>query len=149
MFLALIRREILGHVLSLRFAVTFVLFILLVFASLYVTVNAHRQESAEYEARIRANRDRLADILAEKDEDRMRSLLLWDEGVQYAIPVAPLAWLGQGLSQACPAALNTSWREAQSVDRGLTRNPLLGLMRAGFRLRGERHPVAAGHPVHV
>ena len=125
----LIRREILAHVLSLRFAVTFVLFILLIFASLFVTVNAHRQDREEYDARVRASRDHLADILAEKDEERMWDRLFWDEGVDYAAQPPPLAWLGQGLSQAWPGALSTTSEGARSVDRGLTRNPLLGLLR--------------------
>ena len=129
MLAVLIRREILAHVLSLRFAVTFVLFVLLVFASIYVTANAHQQDAAEYQARVRADRDHLSDILGEKDEERMWDRLFWDEGTQDAVPLAPLAWLGQGLSPAWPVALVTTSDGSASVDRGVTRNPLLGLLR--------------------
>jgi ABC-type transport system involved in multi-copper enzyme maturation permease subunit len=125
----LIRREILAHVLSLRFAVTFALFIVLIFASIFVTVSAHRQDREEFEARGRANRDHLTDILGEKDEERLWDRLFWDEGVDHAVPPVPLAWLGQGLSLAWPATLNTTSDGARSVDPGLTRNPLLGLLR--------------------
>lgn len=129
MLWTLIRREILAHVLSLRFTVTFALFILLLFTGIFVTVNTHQQDMAEYDARVRANRNRLADILAEAESSRAVSRLFWHEGQQHAIPVAPLGWLGQGLIAAQPAAINTVAGGVRSVDRGLTRNPLLGMVR--------------------
>jgi ABC-type transport system involved in multi-copper enzyme maturation permease subunit len=129
MLAVLIRREILAHVLSLRFAVTFALFLVLIAASIFVTANTYKQDCAEYDARLRANRDHVSDILAEKEEDRMWDRLFWDEGVQHATPPAPLAWMGQGLSQAWPVALNTTGENIHGADRGLTRNPLLGLLR--------------------
>ncbi len=48
MFLTLIRKEILSHVLSLRFGVTFILFILLVFASIYVTTNEYQRDLTQH-----------------------------------------------------------------------------------------------------
>ena len=129
MLTVLIRKEILGHILSMRFAVTFVLFILLIFASIFVTAKSHLQDVAEYQARVRANQEHLSDILAEKDKDKMRERLFWDEGPRYAFPIAPLAWLGQGLQPGHPAAINTVAWDSRVIDRGLTRNPLLGLMR--------------------
>jgi len=54
MFLALLRKEIVSHVLTLRFGVTFILFLLLVFASAYVTTNEYRRDLDEALAANRA-----------------------------------------------------------------------------------------------
>ena len=129
MLSVLIRREILAHVLSLRFAVTFALFLVLIATSIFVTANTCKQDSAEYDARLRANRDHVSDILAEKEDTRLWDRLFWDEGVRHATPPAPLAWMGQGLSQAWPVAIDTTSENIRGADRGLTRNPLLGLLR--------------------
>ena len=125
----LIRREIVAHLLSLRFGVTFILFLVLIGASMFVTVNTFRQDRSEYDVRMRTNRDALADMLAEKDVSQQWYRIFWDEGVQYAVPFAPFTWLAQGLTPACPAAVSTVQDGAQSVDRGMTRSPLLGLLR--------------------
>lgn len=130
MLLLLIRKEIVSHVLSLRFAVTFVLFIVLIFASIYVTVNAYLQDRLDYGARVRANKDHLADIMSEEDRGRGYQRLFWDEGRNHAVPPAELSWLGQGLQPGFPAGIHTTSWEVSSIDRGMTRNPLLGLFRS-------------------
>ncbi|GAG36479.1 unnamed protein product, partial [marine sediment metagenome] len=48
MLFRVIRKEIVAHILSLRFAVTFMLFIVLVFASIYVAVNEYKRQSEEF-----------------------------------------------------------------------------------------------------
>jgi len=123
----LVRKEIVSHILSLRFTVTFTLFIVLVFSSMYVMVSNYKQDEAEYYARARASQDHLNNILSEEDQDRVWGRLFRDEGRDCEVPVAALSWLGQGLQPAQPAAVNLKGRNTRSVDRGLTRNPLLGL----------------------
>lgn len=126
-----IRKEILSHILSLRFTVTFILFLGLIFASIYVTVNEHQLSVKRYSSRVRVYRDNLDDILAEKQDwgthGRLRRLF-WNEGKSDAVPVAELSWLSQGLGPILPAGINATRRRAEDVDQGLTRNPLLGLL---------------------
>jgi len=131
MLLLIIRREILSHILSLRFTVTFMLFIILVFASIYVTVNEYQLETRRYGSRVRVYGDKLADILGEEDNwgarGRLRRLF-WDEGRTSAVPTSSLAWMGQGLQPVLPAGVQATLRGSKCIDRGLTRNPLLGLL---------------------
>ena len=61
----IIRKEILSNILSLRFGVTFLLFIVLIFTSIYVTANEHKMEISRYGSRVRLYNERLADIMAE------------------------------------------------------------------------------------
>lgn len=127
----LIRKEILSHILSLRFTVTFMLFLILVFASIYVSVNEYQLEVSRYGLRVRVYKEKLNDILAEKQDwgahGRLRRLFR-NEGKSEAVPVSELAWMGQGLQSALPVGIRTTSGDSQSIDRGLTRNPLLGLL---------------------
>jgi len=124
----LIRKEILSHVLSFRFAVTFVIFLVLIFTSIYVTVNGYEQEIAEHGARVRAYQEHLKGIITQDDHDRIGWRLFWDDGKLDAVPVSALSWLGHGMQSINPIAINTYRWGAKEVDRGLTRNPLLGLL---------------------
>jgi len=127
MFFLIIRKEVVSHVLSLRFASAFVLFIGLVFASIYVGVNEHQRKVARRDSLARSGKERLDGIMAEEDRrDRYRRLFWW-EGKIDAVPVSPLSWIGQGVQSAYPAAVVTKAdRSSLSVDRGLSGSPLLG-----------------------
>ena len=130
MLLRIIRKEIVSHVLSLRFAATFVLFIVLVFASIYVAVNEYRRQSGEHDSLARTSRQRLDEALAEEDKGDAVNRVFWWEGKTDAVPVSPLSWIGQGVQSAYPAAIVTKAdRTSRSMDRGLTRNPMLGSLR--------------------
>ena len=127
----LIRKEILSHILSLRFGVTFILFITLVFAGIYVAVNEYELEVQRYGSRVRLYRDKLADILAEEQEwggHGWIPRLFWNEGKSDAVPVPELSWMGAGLQSVTPAGIRTTEDSTENIDRGLTRNPLLGLL---------------------
>jgi len=124
----MIRKEITSHVLTLRFGVTFILFIVLIFASIYVSVGEYRRAGAEGAAQRRAGENQLADLLGE-DDFRRRVNRFYVFGRLDAVPVAPLSWLAQGLQPGYPIAINTRPGESSDVNRGLTRNPLLGLLR--------------------
>lgn len=126
----IIRKEILSNILSLRFGVTFLLFIVLIFTSIYVTANEHEVEISRYGSRVRGFNERLADILEEKDGERLHDRLFHDEGKSDAVPVAKLAWLGQGLQSDLPVGIVATRGSSQNIDRGLTRNPLMGMLPA-------------------
>lgn len=126
----IIRKEIVAHVLTLRFAVAFMLLLVLVFSGIYVSVNEYQHNVDEYHARRAAHDASLRDIVKEGDaRRRSRMLLRWD-GKSDAISVASLSWLGQGLRPSYPASINTkSDRESRPTDVGMMRNPLRGLLR--------------------
>jgi len=124
-----IRKEIVSHVLSLRFAAAFILILTLVFASIYVSVNEYRQNVLGFQARTDQHERDVKEILEEDDEwHRHRRLFDW-EGKRDAVPVAPLSWIGQGLQPSLPTAINTRTHQQRSLGVGVMRNPLRGLLR--------------------
>lgn len=130
MLLLLIRKELLSHVLSLRFAVTFVLFIVLIFASIYVAVNEHQRLVERETALARAAKERLDEVMDEEDLGDRAHTLFWWEGRMDAVPVSPLSWLGQGVQASYPAAIVTKAdRALRTVDAGVARNPMIGSFR--------------------
>ncbi|MDD5704411.1 MAG: ABC transporter permease subunit [Kiritimatiellae bacterium] len=129
----LIRKEILAHVLSLRFTVTFMLFLIMVFAGIYVSVGEHNLETRRHGSRDRAYRHKLDDILKEPRDwgahGRLERLF-WMEGKSDAAPPAELSWLGQGLQSVMPVGARVTEDRSEPLGRGLARNPLLGLLSA-------------------
>lgn len=129
MLFVLIKKEIIAHVLTLRFAVTFVLTILLVFGSIYITSNEYRQTQKQYEAIVRESRQRMQQSLdesKEQDEDWRRMRIFWD-GKLDAVPVPPLSTIVQGLTKAQPVALHTNRRRSQNISASPVRQTLAGL----------------------
>ena len=123
MLFHIIGKEIAAHILSLRFAVTFVLFIVLIFASIYVTVNEYKRQAEQYHSLARTSKERLDEILAEEDTGDTVHRLFWWEGKTDAVPVSSLAWVGQGVQPAYPAAIvSKADRSSRTVDRGLMRS---------------------------
>lgn len=55
-------------------------------------------------------------------------LLFEVEGKRDAIPVSTLSWMGQGIQPVLPEGIKARPDEFRTIDRGLTRNPLLGLL---------------------
>lgn len=126
----IIRKEILSNILSMRFGVTFLLFIVLIFTSIYVTTNEHKMEVSQHGSRVRLYNESLDEALAEEDDDRRHDRVFHDEGKKEAVPIAELAWLGQGLQSALPAGIVFDRHRSHNIDRGSTRNPLMGLLPA-------------------
>ena len=127
MFLTLIRKEIVGHVLSLRFAAAFILTILVVFASIYVTANQYLQDREMYFATAKAATLHQEEIAKEKDGTDQVDRLYW-YGRMDALNVAPLSALVQGLRPHTPAAVITKVDDSDSVRRQQAQNPLAGLL---------------------
>ena len=121
MFLRMIQKEIVQHVLSLRFAVTFVLFIVLVFASVFVTTNEYVRQREQHDSLASEAKKRLEEICAIEEADDAVRTLAWWEGKKDAIPISPLSWFGQGMQGAYPPAVVTKAdRVSRRVDRGQT-----------------------------
>ena len=125
----LIRKEIVSHVLSLRFGVTFILFILLVFASIYVTTREYERDMAQFAAGERSAMDHLAEIMKVEDLGRRaRRLMRWG-GRLDAVPVPPLSSVAQGLRPSMPISLHTNKERSRNIGRGSDTNPLAGMVR--------------------
>jgi len=117
MLARIIRKEILSHILTLRFGVTFVLFIVLVFASIFVSVREHERSKSEYNAQMRVSRQKMEEISREEQPmDRIRRA--FREGRIDPLPVSDLSWLSQGLQAGFPLAFKTRpWgRRTSSAD---------------------------------
>jgi ABC-type transport system involved in multi-copper enzyme maturation permease subunit len=132
MFLTLVRKEIVGHVLSLRFGVTFILFILLVFASIYVTTNEYRRDVDESAATNRAAAAELKEIMTRQAEGKRSGdrffEVFYGRGRTAAPPPPALSSVVQGVRPAMPAATRTNKWHSRKIARVLTRNPLAGLV---------------------
>jgi len=129
MLLTIVRKEVVSHVLSLRFGVTFILFILLVFTSIYVTTEEHKRDKDQFFARQRESAERMKEIMEEEDaRNRLRRLVRW-EGRTDPSPVPALSCVVQGLRPIMPVAVTTTASDSDSTGRGLERNPLVGMFR--------------------
>jgi ABC-type Na+ efflux pump permease subunit len=69
MLFTLIKKEIISHLLSLRFVVTFAVMLPLVFGSLYLTSNKYIEQRNDFGTRERVNRENLAEMLADDDKN--------------------------------------------------------------------------------
>jgi len=122
-----ILKEVLRHLLSLRFAVTFLLILFLGLVSVVLSVNTYERGREEYLARTRGYEHALTEIMGrEKYWDKWQGLF-WREGKGEAVPPGPLSPLVQGLTPISPAAVNVTAGWSASVDRSASRNPLMGL----------------------
>jgi len=129
MFLALLRKEIVSHVLTLRFGVTFILFLLLVFASAYVTTNEYRRDLDEALA---ANRAAQADLRRAYEQGRDTGdnfyTVFYRQGRKESLPPPPLSSLVQGLRPGTPAMVQARAWSSEMIGRGGEQNPLAGLL---------------------
>ena len=125
----LIRKEILRHLLTLRFAATFMLILLLGSISMSLSSNMYRRNREEYQARARSYRQALDELEQEEDYGDRWDGIFWRQGKSQAVPPGPLSAVAQGLTEAYPAGITAYARvdNQSSVDRSRWRNPLMGL----------------------
>ena len=125
----LIRKEVLRHLLTLRFASTFVLILLLGSISMTLSSNMYLQNHEEYQARTRAYRQALDELEQEEDFWERWDGIFWRQGKSAAVPPGPMSAVVQGLTSAYPAGITVygSAERQSSVDRSRWRNPLMGL----------------------
>jgi len=125
----LIKKEIVGHVLSLRFTATLILFLILVFCSLYVTTSQYLARQGQYFQRQRVAEQNLESILNEDREWRLWDRLFWWEGRETPVPVSPLSAIAEGLSPVFPASVSVMAESWSNVQQTTSNNPLVGLVR--------------------
>ncbi len=127
MLITLIRKEIVSHVLSLRFGVTFILTLLLVFASVYICADQYERDRDQEAAITKAGKTHIADILSEEKPQDQQARLLWREGRLDAVPSTPLSTFARGLTDSSPAAIKTRTWKFTNIDRHADRNAMSGL----------------------
>ena len=127
MLLTVIRREIVGNVLSFRFVVTLVLFFSLVLVSVFVTTTQHRVRVSAYEASVSAHRAALAKIDKVGDPSQQWQELFLNAGIYGDVRPPDLAVFVDGVTRAVPAQVHTALFNARQVDDSSYDNPVLSL----------------------
>ncbi len=127
MLLTLIRREIVGNVLSLRFLVTLILFFCLILVSVFVMTAEHAVRMQSYEASRSAHRDALSKIGAMAEASQRLDELLFTQGVYGDIRPPELAVFVDGLSGDLPTQVHTAVFNARRVDDSFYENPVTTL----------------------
>ncbi len=130
MLISLIRKEVISHVLSLRFVITFILTLLLGSISFTISATEYDHNIYEYGARERGNRDVLEKILLLEDDGDRRWRIFGQEGKTEPVPVSKMSSVVQGLAPSLPAAINATRSRVTNIDRGIWRNPLLRMNHA-------------------
>ncbi|MBN1257972.1 MAG: ABC transporter permease subunit [Planctomycetes bacterium] len=130
MLINLIRKEVVSHILSLRFGVTFVLFLVLIFASMYVTVNYYHLEIDAYSIREQEDKNLTNTLLDIDDTSVLFNRFFYHEGMDNAVRISPLGWLGEGFLEVCPDTIKVrATMRSRNVDQDSAFNPLTSLMR--------------------
>jgi hypothetical protein len=128
MLARLIRKELLTHLLSLRFVITLVLQVGALLASFIVMSGQFEGALEQYRANATAalaansSSDEIVDHFDYEHFDR--------RGTYAARPPHPLSWLVMGLESAVPSQIPVSENHQRQVDKGLYRNPLKGRISA-------------------
>jgi ABC-type transport system involved in multi-copper enzyme maturation permease subunit len=127
MFFTLLCKEITSHVLSLRFAITFLLTVLLGIVSFSVGISEFTHNSEEYAARQRLYRQTFEDYLViDNQRDKFRDIFRRG-GKTDAVPPPELSAIVMGVTDELPAAVNVTRNEQSTVLRSASRNPMRGL----------------------
>jgi ABC-type transport system involved in multi-copper enzyme maturation permease subunit len=124
MFLTLVRKEIVSHILTLRFAVTFALSLLFITAGFYVSVAEYKRSVADGHATERLAKYAADELDKVPDNEERMWRMYWSQGAVSPVPVPPLASVAQGLSGVWPAAVSVSMQSTFNLARGTVWNPL-------------------------
>ena len=126
MLTALIKKEIIGHVLSLRFAVTLVLFNVLLLTSVLLLSADYQARLHTHEASKAAHRALLTSVKGVEDQDeKFYNLVIGGGGWYGDRAPQPLSIYVQGLDDDIPAQVNSSaWGAIRRIDESFYRNPL-------------------------
>jgi len=127
MLLTLIRREIVGNVLSFRFIVTFVLFFCLVLVSVFILTHGYQSRLESYEAAASAHGKSLDEVAQNQDPREQFDELFVSKGVYADLRPQRLSIFIDGLEPAMPSQVQTALFNPRSVDEDLYKNPLLSL----------------------
>jgi len=127
MLLTLMRREIIGNVLSFRFIVTFVLFFCLVLVSVFILTNGYANRLRSYEASHTAHRQALDEIGQGQDPSQRVDDLFINKGMYVDIRPQRLSIFVDGLESSLPSQVHAAVFNARRIDEDLYKNPLLAL----------------------
>ncbi|MBT4097694.1 MAG: ABC transporter permease subunit [Gemmatimonadetes bacterium] len=127
MLLTLIRREIVGNVLSFRFLVTFLLFFGLVLVSVFVMTTDYQDRSRAYEASLAGHRESLDKIGAAGDANQVADELFLNQGIYGDRRPQDLGVFVDGLAAVVPTQVHTAQFNARTIDEQRYRNPVLAL----------------------
>ena len=131
MLLSLIKREIVGNVLSLRFMVTFVLFFVLLLVTVLLLSGDYQARLRTHEASKAEHREQLTSIKGVEDQDqKFHTILFGGGGIYGDRPPQPLGIFIQGLDDDLPSQVNTSLWGSRKVDEKFYRNPLPNIFAA-------------------
>lgn len=127
MLLTLIRREIVGNVLSFRFLVTFLLFFGLVLISVFVMTTDYQARLSAYEASHASHRSSLSKIDEAGDANQQADELFLNQGIYGDRRPQELGVFVDGLAATVPTQVHTALFNARSIDEQRYRNPVLAL----------------------
>lgn len=127
MLLTLIKREIVGNILSFRFIVTFVLFFCLVLVSVFILTNGYQTRLESYEAASSAHGKSLDETGQNEDPAEQFDELFVSKGVYADLRPQRLSIFVDGLEPHMPSQVQTALFNPRSVDEDLYKNPLLSL----------------------
>ncbi len=127
MILTLLKKEIISHVLSLRFLVVFLLLMLLVFAAFFFSGSQYRWHRELQLALERDYDQRLDKLMAEQEGWDLHHRLFRSEGRSHVVKMPELSAVAVGLSLMYPAGVSVTTNEFHNESRQEYYNPLLGL----------------------
>ena len=127
MLIGLIKKEIVNNVLSLRFTVTFVLFVALIQLSVFVMGRDYESAMATQQASKAAHSDRLSALDNIEDDNEKLDDLIYNRGVYRTRAPYPLSVFAHGLENDVPTLVHTSMWVSRKIDEGSYRNPIFSL----------------------
>ena len=128
MFLSLVRKEIANNVLSLRFIITFALFVALVLLSLFMLTSTYETARHNYEISRSSHLETLRAIEGREDQDqRFHDTVIEGDGLHGDRPPQPLSVFVYGLEANLPLQVTAGLWGSHTTNQAYYRNPLFVL----------------------
>ncbi len=128
MLLSLIRKEIVLNVLSLRFAVTFVLFFVLTMVSVFAMTRSYQRAQNTHESSSTMHRAQVRKVFeAEDPAEAFHDVLFGGGGAYDDRGPQALGVFVQGLEDHLPTQVNVTLWQSRRVDEDRFQNPLFDL----------------------
>ncbi|MBL7170398.1 MAG: ABC transporter permease subunit [Candidatus Omnitrophica bacterium] len=125
----IIKKEIIGHILSYRFMVTFILFFSLILISIFILTNDYQTRLDSYKASVSSHKEEINKIKAIKDPNQACAELLYNQGLYADRAPKSLSILAKGLEDNIPEEVHTAWWQpsTRKLNKELYRNPIFAL----------------------
>ena len=129
MLRTIIKKEIVGHILSYRFTVTFILFFALILLSIFILSDDYERRLDNYQASAGSHKEELNRIKAIKDPNEASRELIYNQGLYADRKPERLSLIVKGLEEQIPDEVHTAWRVrgARKLNKELYRNPLFAI----------------------